>query len=137
MQPGDNVLVIGSGPIGVSIILSLKAAGAGQIIVSEMATARKRFAAHYGAHHVLDPTQDDIVGRVKELCGGDLADVVYDCAGVPKSIETACKAVRSRGTVCNVAIWEKPIPFFPNWLTFKESRYMAILVSRVVALARP
>lgn len=35
--------------------------------------------------------------------------------------------VKSRGTIVNVAIWEKEVPFNPNWLTFRESNYQAVL----------
>lgn len=36
-------------------------------------------------------------------------------------------AVKSRGTVVNVAIWEKEVLFNPNWLTFREANYQAVL----------
>lgn len=71
--------------------------------------------------------------RSRELCSGFNAkpdtgpDIVFDCAGVPASIKTACTAVRSRGTVVNVAIWEKDVPFNPNMLVFREGRYVAVL----------
>jgi threonine dehydrogenase-like Zn-dependent dehydrogenase len=76
----------------------------------------------------LDPSKEDVVAKSKELCGGENGpDIVFDCAGVPASIKTACEAVRSRGCVINVAIWEKEIPFNPNWLTFREAWYKSIL----------
>lgn len=43
------------------------------------------------------------------------------------SIKSACEAVKVKGTVVNVAIWEKEIPFNPNWITFKESSYKSVL----------
>lgn len=43
------------------------------------------------------------------------------------SLETACNAIRPRGTVVNVAIWEKAVPFNPNMLVFKEGKYVAVL----------
>lgn len=43
------------------------------------------------------------------------------------SVKGACEVVRTRGTVVNIAIWEKEIPFNPNWLTFKESAYKSVL----------
>lgn len=63
----------------------------------------------------------------RELCDGDGADIVFDCAGLPVTLETACNAIKSRGTVVNVAIWEKAVPFNPNWLVFREGRYVAVL----------
>lgn len=43
------------------------------------------------------------------------------------SIKSACEAVKTKGTVVNVAIWEKEIPFNPNWITWKESTYKSVL----------
>lgn len=121
-------LVIGGGPIGLAVVQVLLARGAKKVICAEVAKKRQEFAKEFGAHHVLDPTKVDIESTSLELCGGlNGPDLVFDCAGVPKSLETACKAVRSRGTVVNVAIWEKEVPFNPNWLVFREAAYKAVL----------
>lgn len=121
-------LVLGGGPIGLAVVQVLVARGAKNIIVGEVATKRQEFAKSFGAHHVLDPRSDDVVALSRELCGGvDGPDIAFDCAGVPQSLETACKAVRVRGSVVNVAIWEKAVPFDPNWLVFREAKYQAVL----------
>lgn len=121
-------LVFGGGPIGLAVVQVLLARGAAKVICVEVAKKRQEFAKTFGAHHVLDPTKVDVAAQSLELCGGvDGPDIVFDCAGVPKSLETACKAVRSRGTVVNVAIWEKEIPFNPNWLVFREANLKAVL----------
>ena len=81
LKPGDHVLVLGGGPIGLCVIQALKAQGAENIIVSEMAGKRKEFAKQFGATHVLDPTKDDIAARCRELSDGEGVHVVFDCAG--------------------------------------------------------
>jgi threonine dehydrogenase-like Zn-dependent dehydrogenase len=43
------------------------------------------------------------------------------------SIKSACETVKTKGTIVNVAIWEKEIPFNPNLITFKESVYKSVL----------
>lgn len=121
-------LVIGGGPIGLAVVQVLLARGSPNVICAEVAKKRQDFASQFGAHHVLDPSQVDVVSTCLELCGGvNGPDLVFDCAGVAKSLETACKSVRSRGTVVNVAIWEKEVPFNPNWLVFNEANYKAVL----------
>ena len=125
-----NILVLGVGPIGISIILCLRAQGCGTIVVSELSVARSKFARHFGADYVLDPTKEkDYIGRVKELTGGEGQDIVFDCAGVATALESACKCLKVRGTVVNVAIWEKAIPFQPNELVWKEWKYATTLRS--------
>ena len=94
-----------------AVVQVLLARGAKLVICVEVAKKRQEFAKEFGAHHVIDPTKEDVVAKALELCGGQQPpDIAFDCAGVPQSIETACKVVKSRGAVVNVAIWEKSIP---------------------------
>ena len=125
-KKGDSVLVLGGGPIGLAVIQVLKARGADNIIVSEIAPRRKDFAKHFGAHHVLDPTKDDIVARVKEICNGQGANVGFDAAGVQAGLDQAILAIRARGTLVNIAVWEKAASLHPNHLCFPERYYMGI-----------
>lgn len=104
-QAGDSALVLGGGPIGLSVIQALKARGCEKIIVSEVSSMRKQYASDFGAHHVLDPTKDDIAARCRELCDGKGAHMVFDAAGVQAALNQAVKAIRARGTVINIAIW--------------------------------
>jgi threonine dehydrogenase-like Zn-dependent dehydrogenase len=127
LTPASVVLVLGGGPIGLAIVQCLVALNTKTIILSEVSKSRQRFGKEFGAHHVLDPTACDTVKESQELSGKDGPDIVFDCAGVPASIKTACTAVRARGTVVNVAIWEKEIPFNPNMLVFREAKYTAVL----------
>jgi threonine dehydrogenase-like Zn-dependent dehydrogenase len=127
LKQGDNILILGGGPIGIAVIQALRARDCGQIIVSEISASRQKFAKHFGADTILDPRHDDIVKRVQELTGGEGADIVFDCAGVAVALEAACKAIKVKGTVVNVAIWEKAIPFQPNNLVFKEGNYTTCL----------
>jgi threonine dehydrogenase-like Zn-dependent dehydrogenase len=114
--------------VGLAVVQVLRAREAKLVICSEVAKKRQEFAKDFGAHHIIDPSKEDIVSKSRELCGGDTGpDIVFDCAGVPASIKGACESVRSRGAVINVAIWEKEIPFNPNWLVFREASYKAVL----------
>jgi len=127
IEPDTVALILGGGPIGLAVVQCLKAKGVKKIIMSEVSSSRQRFAREFGAHHVLDPKTYDTVKVSRELSGSGGPDVVFDCAGVPASIETACTAVKVKGTVVNVAIWEKAVPFNPNMLVFREAKYTAVL----------
>ncbi|KIX00521.1 uncharacterized protein Z518_10661 [Rhinocladiella mackenziei CBS 650.93] len=127
IKEGDQALVMGAGPIGLGVIQCLKARGAKTIIVVEIAKERQNFAKQFGATHLIDPRKDDVVKRSKEICHGQGPHLALDAAGVPASIKSAALSVRARGTVVNLAIWEKEIPFQPNNLVFGEKKYLAIL----------
>lgn len=133
IQPGEDALVLGAGPIGLGVIQCLKARGAKQIVVAEVAAQRQKFAKHFGATTVLDPRHDDIVVKSKELCEGRGPHVALDCAGVPQSIKSAVLAVRGKGRIVNVAIWEKEVPFQPNDLIFGEKKYSAGMLLKLTA----
>ena len=104
-KPSDSVLVLGGGPIGLSVIQALKARGCRQIIVSEVSTMRKQYAKDFGAHVVLDPTKDDIVARCRELADGQGVNVTFDAAGVQSGLDQALLALRARGTHVNI-VWK-------------------------------
>lgn len=124
-------MILGGGPIGISVILALKARGAKKIIVSEISKKRQEFAKLFGAHYVIDPTKEDVVKRCRDLCDQQGVHVVYDCAGVQTGLDQAIHAVRARGTVVNIAIWEKPCSITPNDLTFKERKYMGVATYQI------
>jgi threonine dehydrogenase-like Zn-dependent dehydrogenase len=106
------------------VIQCAKVRGATTIIVAEVARERQNFAKMFGGTHIFDPREEDIVKKCKEVAGGIGPKIAFDCAGVAASIKTAALAVRSRGTVVNVAIWEKEVPFQPNTLVFGEKKYL-------------
>ena len=117
---------MGGGPIGISTILALKAKGADKIIVSEISRKRQEFAKRFGAHYVIDPTKENVVKRCRELCDGQGVHIAFDCAGVQAGLDQAVQAVRARGSIINIAIWEKNCTITPNLFCFKERRYQGV-----------
>jgi threonine dehydrogenase-like Zn-dependent dehydrogenase len=104
LKKDSNILILGGGPIGIAVIQALRARGCGQILVSELSASRQKFAKQFGADVILDPRKDDIVQKAHDLTDGMGVDIVFDCAGVAVGLEAACKAIKIRGTVVNVAI---------------------------------
>ncbi|KAJ5674426.1 uncharacterized protein N7477_004360 [Penicillium maclennaniae] len=98
-KPGDNVLIVGGGPIGIGVVQVLKL---------------------QGARHIMC----DVAQRVREITGGVGADVIFDAAGVEKALVSAIPACRVHGTIVNIAVWEKPPSIPVNQLMFHEIRYM-------------
>lgn len=109
LREGDSAIVMGAGPIGLGVIQCLKARGAKNIIVVEIAKERQNFAKHFGATHLIDPRHEDAVKRAKEICDGQGPQVAFDAAGLAITLKSAALAVRARGTIVNLAIWEKEV----------------------------
>ena len=127
-QPGDNVLIVGAGPVGLAVLQVLKARGAGEILVSEISSRRQEFARHFGATHVLDPRVGDVVSRCKELCDGEGPAVVFDAAGVQQGIDLAMAASRTGATIVNIATWKSPPQINALALVMGEKKYAGTMV---------
>ena len=127
MIEGDNCVVLGAGPIGLALLLVLKAKTANKIILSEVTASRAAAAKQFGADKVVNPTEknngagDPIVRAAYELMG-EGADIAFDASGVQATLDTAIACVRPAGTIFNVAIHEKPLSINLNDLTTLEKR---------------
>jgi L-iditol 2-dehydrogenase len=99
LQAGDNVVVIGQGPIGMMFTKLARVYGARVIAVARR-VERLEMAARMGAHEsVLNGSGHDAVSRVKQLTGGYGADVVIEAVGKPETWELAVHMLRRGGTV--------------------------------------
>ncbi|KIW82049.1 chlorophyll synthesis pathway protein BchC [Fonsecaea pedrosoi CBS 271.37] len=125
-KDGDSVLVLGGGPIGLAVVQALVGRGCKNIIVSEVSGRRREFAKQFGAHHVIDPVKADVVEEVEKLTSGEGADVGFDAAGVQVAVDTAFKAIKARGTLVNIAVWEKRATLQMNDIVFRERGYMGV-----------
>jgi Zn-dependent alcohol dehydrogenase len=97
VEPGDTVLVLGLGGVGIAIVQGARIAGASRIIVSDPVSERRDAAAHFGATDAIDPTVDDVVGRVHELTGIGV-DFSFEAAGTAALGQAAVWATRAGGT---------------------------------------
>lgn len=107
---GQTVVIQGPGRQGLTCAMAAKAAGAARVIITGLANDRARldFALRIGADYAIDVEADNVVERVKELTGGDMADLVIDVAsGGADTIATAVKLARKRGTVLIAAAKHK------------------------------
>jgi threonine dehydrogenase-like Zn-dependent dehydrogenase len=100
LQPelGDDVVVIGAGPMGLLNVLVLKRRGV-RVIVCELDRARRDMAHRLGADVVIDPSVGDVVAEVKQLTGGRGADAVVAAVGGARVDELAFELVGKTGRV--------------------------------------
>jgi L-iditol 2-dehydrogenase len=96
---GDNVVVIGLGPIGLMFVQMLKQLGTTVIAVGKRET-QLRVAAKMGADHVLDSTHSNVVEQVRKITPGRRgADVVIEAVGMTETWTQAMGMVRRGGTI--------------------------------------
>jgi threonine 3-dehydrogenase len=97
--PGSTVLVLGCGPIGCFAVGVARAAGASLVIASDYNIKRLELARAMGAQVTLNPGNDDVVARVRELTGGDGVDLVCEMSGHPSGHAQAFAAARMGGRI--------------------------------------
>jgi L-iditol 2-dehydrogenase len=98
LKPGETVLVMGQGPIG--ILLAVLALRAGtQVIASDLLPQRLTIAATFGIFGSVDALQGDLTARVKQATGGRGADAVILAAAGNSLIRQALDAARPGGRV--------------------------------------
>lgn len=86
--PGDQVAVLGAGPVGLAVVAWLVHLGAGGIVVSDPAPGRRRAALAMGATAVVDPAGIDVAAAFADACGGAPPRVI-ECVGVPGLLDQA------------------------------------------------
>ncbi len=100
VEEGASVLVIGLGGVGLSAVQGARVAGASRIIVSDPVAERRELAKTFGATDLLDPTQEDVMLRTRELTGVGV-DSAFEAAGRGSLIRECVNATRNGGTtVC-------------------------------------
>ncbi|KAI0357736.1 NAD(P)-binding protein [Trametes cingulata] len=129
IKADDSVLVLGAGPIGLLTLRVARAFGAAWVGVSEPALKRRELALKNGASSVFDPTAQgtDVVAEAARVTAGRGVDIVLDCAGTQKTLDTAFLAVKPRGHIVNIAVWEKRPLLDIDSLTYKEVILTSVL----------
>ena len=103
IQPGENVVVIGGGPIGMLVALVAQHAG-GKVIVSEINPFRVEMAGQLGLE-VVNPKEVNLVDMVNERTNGAGADAVFEVSGSQAGADVMTDLLRTRGRIIVVAIF--------------------------------
>jgi L-iditol 2-dehydrogenase len=99
IQPGEVVLIIGAGPIGVMHTKLAKVRGAGRVIVSEPMPERAAQVGRMGADRVVNPTTEDLQAVLAEESSGRGADVIVVAAPVHAAQESALQLAAIGGRI--------------------------------------
>lgn len=96
LQQGEDVLVIGGGPIGVLVAMVARDAG-GNVVVSEVNESRIAIAEKLG-FETINPAEADLAAEINKRTGNKGAEVVFEVSGTQPGVDamTACAATKAR-----------------------------------------
>jgi threonine dehydrogenase-like Zn-dependent dehydrogenase len=101
IRPGDRVVILGAGPVGIAACAILKRAGASQVIISETQDNRADMALQLGADFRVNPAKEDFADRVLEITGGMGADLFMEATGLPEVVYPGIERVIWEGRTLN------------------------------------
>lgn len=104
IKPGSTVAVVGSGPIGLGVVVTAKFYSPAKIIAIDMDANRLNIASSMGADAVINGTTTDVTTAVMELTGGKGCDTVVEAVGVPATFELCQKLLAPGGVLANIGV---------------------------------
>jgi len=115
LEPGEDTLIIGVGPIGLTVLLSAQIVGA-RITVMDISETRLAFCRDVMKVDRYIETSQDIVQQLKDIFNGELPTAVIDCTGNPRSMEASFNYAAHTGRLIFVG-------HFPGDITFNDANF--------------
>lgn len=110
IKPEDTVLIAGAGPIGLMLLIGLKAIGVKTIYMTEISEKRREKAEELGATSVFNPMEARIPPKIKELTGGRGVDIAIEAVGIEATLKDCFASVRYQGKVIVEGIFTDRVP---------------------------
>jgi L-iditol 2-dehydrogenase len=107
--PGDTVVVLGPGSIGLMAVQCCKALGAGKVVLTGTRDSRLELGKKLGADAVVNVKNSDPVQKMKELTGGIGADLVLVASGNQASLQQALEMTRKGGDITVLAHFDESV----------------------------
>ena len=120
VKPGDTVVVVGAGPVGLAAIITAKLYGPGRIVAVDLDNSRLERAQEFGADVTINNSSENAVERVQEMTDGLGADVVMEAVGVPATFELCTELVCPGGRVANIGVHGEPATLHLETLWIKS-----------------
>lgn len=121
VKAGDRVYVSGVGMMG-QLTAQLCTASGAEVTIAGIRGDEERLelAGRIAAAHTVDASAADLLERVQQITDGDMYDVVFECCGAPKSMETAIAMCRRRGRYCQIGLFGTAVPINMDAALMKE-----------------
>ncbi|PSR70244.1 dehydrogenase [Nocardia sp. MDA0666] len=98
VRPGDSVLIIGCGGVGLSAVMGAALVSAGEIIAVDLSDESLERAKSLGATSTINPGHQSVPDRVRAIVGNDGVDWAFEVIGLKPTLEMAYELTRPGGT---------------------------------------
>ena len=104
IRPGENVVILGGGPIGAAACAVLKRQGAAAVILSEPSTSRREMALSMGATHAFNPLEVNAAEAVLDITNGYGAGIILEATGLPGIVWPDVEKIIWEGKALNTTV---------------------------------
>ena len=108
VKPGDTIAIVGSGPIGMSALLTAQFYSPSKIYMIDMDENRLKMAKKFGATDTINSAKEDVLKRILAETK-DGVDVAIEAVGIPATFDICQKIVRPGGHIANIGVHGKPV----------------------------
>jgi alcohol dehydrogenase len=108
VKPGDTVVIVGAGPVGMAALLTAQFYSPNKLIVVDIDDSRLGMASRFGATHVINSAATNAVDAIRALTK-DGVDVAIEAVGVPQTFDICQQVVRPGGHIANIGVHGKSV----------------------------
>lgn len=109
ITPGSNVAIVGSGPIGLSALLSAQFYSPAKIIMIDIDDNRLEIAKKFGASHTINSSDEKTTEKLMALTNNIGVDTAIEAVGIPATFEICQNIIAAGGTIANIGVHGKKV----------------------------
>jgi 2-desacetyl-2-hydroxyethyl bacteriochlorophyllide A dehydrogenase len=137
LDKNDDILIVGSGKVGNSILHAAKTITSGKIIMADIVNERLAFASSaFPEIYTVNITTLDPIKYIKDVTGGKGVDIAFEAVGHEMNVEgrynpvrICINAIKGGGKVCVLGLSDHPAEILMKELIWKEAKIIASRVS--------
>jgi len=128
LKINDDIVIIGTGTIGLCTLQAARISGAGRIICSELIESRLKLAEKLGANILINTKEIDPIEKVMELTDGKGIDIAFEAVGIQKTVQQAIDMIKKGGSVVVIGMLAKKMELDILDIVTKEKRIIGSYV---------
>ncbi|MCO6175956.1 zinc-dependent alcohol dehydrogenase family protein [Flavobacterium sp. NRK F10] len=111
VKPGDEIAIVGAGPVGMSALLTAQFYSPSKIIMIDLDENRLEMAKELGATHSINSGSENVEEVIKKIVEEEGVDVAIEAVGIPQTWDICQKIVKPGGHIANVGVHGKKVDF--------------------------